>query len=251
MKTRTNWVYQGKKFEDPTGYCGFVYLVSCNHPEETRKYIGRKFFFSKFGVKSKQKESDWRTYKTSSSHVNAALDKYGESYFTFEILQLFQTRGGVVSGEVEAQWEARVLHNKKPDGTPEYWNRQIGGIRFITPETMSEETRAKISAANKGMVRGPMQQYHKDKISAATRGRAGEKPSAETRNKFSQAKRGNAFKRNIEEWVVLEVYESYERGATQSQIAEMLNLPLGTVKTIRQKNQPFYASIYNEWVNNK
>ena len=251
MKTRTNWIHNGRTFDEPVGYCGFVYLVSCNHPDENRKYIGRKFFYSKFGVKSKQKDSDWRTYKTSSSYVTAAIDKYGESYFTFEILQLFKTRGGVVSGEVEAQWEARVLHSKKPDGTPEYWNRQIGGVKFITAETMSEETRGKISVSLKGKLHGPMEQYHKDKISAATKGRVGTVPTAETREKLSAAKRGNNFKRCVEEWVVLAVYEAYDQGATQLQIAEILGIPLGTVKTIRHRKRPFYNDIYNEWLNTK
>jgi hypothetical protein len=139
-KSKTNWLYQGQPFNEPNNMFGFLYLVTCTHPEFNKKYIGRKFFYTNFGKKTKQKDSDWRTYKTSSAYIKEAITKYGIENFTFEILQLFATRAGVVSGEVEAQWAARVLHAKEGDERL-YINQAIGNIKFIAKELLSDDVR--------------------------------------------------------------------------------------------------------------
>jgi transcriptional regulator with PAS, ATPase and Fis domain len=167
-KSKTNWLYQGQPFDEPNNMFGFVYLVTCNHPEYRKKYIGRKFFYTNFGKKTKQKESDWATYKTSSNYVKEAINKYGLEYFTFEIIQLFATRAGVVSGEVELQWAARVLHAVDDSGERLYINQAIGNIKFISKEQISEEHKQKIIQSNKTRTISP-----------------------ETRVKMSNAQKGN------------------------------------------------------------
>jgi len=143
-------MYQGQLFQTPNNKFGFVYLVTCTHPEYQKKYIGRKFFYTNFGKKTKQKESDWNTYKTSSVYVKEAIKKYGLEYFTFEIVELFDTRAGVVSAEVELQWAARVLHAVDDKGERTYINQAIGNIKFIAKEQLSEETRRKMSEWQRG-----------------------------------------------------------------------------------------------------
>lgn len=137
-------MYQGKLFQNPNNKFGFVYLVTCIHPECNKKYIGRKFFYTNFGKKTKQKESDWATYKTSSKYVQEAIKQYGLENFLFEIIQLFDTRAGVVSAEVELQWAARVLHETDSKGERVYWNQAIGNIKFIAKEQLSEEHKLKL-----------------------------------------------------------------------------------------------------------
>jgi hypothetical protein len=137
-------MYQEQLFQTPNNKFGFVYLVTCTHPEYSKKYIGRKFFYTNFGKKTKQKESDWATYKTSSTYVKEAIKKYGLDYFTFEIIQLFDTRAGVVSAEVELQWAARVLHAVNEAGERIYINQAIGNIKFIAKEQLSEEHKQKL-----------------------------------------------------------------------------------------------------------
>lgn len=116
-----------------------------------------KFFYRNWGKKTKQSDSDWRTYKTSSAHVKEAICLYGLSYFTFEVLQVYSSRGGVVAGEAETLWAANIFHNKDGDGNRIYLNRHIGGVKFVPSERMSEETRQKISVGNTGKVRTPEQ----------------------------------------------------------------------------------------------
>ena len=177
-------MYQGNLFQNPNNKFGFVYLVTCTHPEYQKKYIGRKFFYTNFGKKTKQKESDWATYKTSSSYVKEAIKKYGLEYFTFEIVQLFDTRAGVVSAEVELQWAARVLHAVDDNGERIYINQAIGNIKFIAKEQLSEEHKRKIGEAGKGKSK-PANNYlgnsnakgtvrtteHKEAISKANKGK--------------------------------------------------------------------------------
>lgn len=142
-------MYNNQPFLEPNNRFGFVYLVTCSHPEFKKKYIGRKFFYTNFGKKTKQKQSDWTTYKTSSKNIAEAIEKHGVQHFHFEILQLYHTRAGVVAGEVEVQWEAKVLYAKDKEGEREYINNAIGNIKFISKEH-SDEAREKISKSQMG-----------------------------------------------------------------------------------------------------
>ena len=78
--TNIDWSYRGAKFVpdenfDPTKVYGFVYLIT--NIETGRKYVGKKFFWSKKTkiAKGKKKrllvESDWREYWGSSEELKA------------------------------------------------------------------------------------------------------------------------------------------------------------------------------------
>lgn len=155
MKTKTPWRFEGELLESPDGKFGFTYLVTCTHPDFNKKYIGRKFFYTNFGKKTKQKESDWATYKTSSKYVAEAIALYGLEYFEFDILHLYDTRAGVVAGEVETQWEARVLYALNDDGERAYINQAIGNIKFVPKEFLSDEHKANLSKALMGRPKPP------------------------------------------------------------------------------------------------
>ena len=180
-------MYQGNLFQNPNNKFGFVYLVTCTHPEYQKKYIGRKFFYTNFGKKTKQKESDWATYKTSSSYVKEAIKKYGIEYFIFEIIELFDTRAGVVSAEVEMQWAARVLHAVNDKGERLFINQAIGNIKFIAKEQISEETRRKMSEWQRGDNNNSKRPEVRAKMSAAAKGKV---ISTETKAKMSNAGKG-------------------------------------------------------------
>ena len=137
-----HWSYDGPDF-DPDDYFGFIYLITCNHPEEPKRYIGRK----QFHMYRKGKEravSNWKTYTSSSSHINKLISDLGSEYFTYDILQLFKTKGGLSAGEVKVQWSLDVLTEKYPDGNPVFLNRQIGAIKFIPKETINDETKHRL-----------------------------------------------------------------------------------------------------------
>ena len=79
------------------------------------------------------------------------VEELGSDKFKYEILQLFETKGGLSAGEVKVQWELDVLTEKYPDGTPVYLNRQIGAIKFIPKEEVNEETRERLSRIASGI----------------------------------------------------------------------------------------------------
>ena len=198
-KTVTPWVYQGELFNNPDNKFGYIYLVTCIHPECSKLYIGRKFFYTNWGKKTLQKDSDWRTYKTSSKYVNEAITKYGAEYFVFEILQLFDTRAGVVSGEVEVQWAAQVLHAVDDNGERLYWNQAIGNIKFICREH-SDEAKTKMSKARLGVKRGPLSEETKLKIGLSKLGNtnlSGYVHTPEALDKMSLSKKGQPRKHKV------------------------------------------------------
>ena len=148
-----HWYYAGDPF-DPDNNFGFVYLISCTHPEEPRKYIGKKQFHV-YSKNKRVKGSNWRTYSSSSKHINDMISKYGKEYFTFEILQIFETRGGLSAGEVKVQWHLDVLTEKFEDGSPVYMNRQIGAIKFIPKEAVTVETKVRLDEIHGDREREP------------------------------------------------------------------------------------------------
>jgi len=237
-KTITNWTYQNKPFESANGNCGFVYLVVCNYPGDYRKYIGRKFFYSNFGIKSKQKESDWKYYKTSSRYVVEAIKKYGEEYFSFEILQVFKTRGGVVSGEVEIQWLMNVLHAKRDDGVPLFWNRHIGGVKFVTNELVSETTRQKLRDAWNDPIRKKTQSERAKLI-------AGRPESKQRLIKRNQS----GVNLSIEDWQMVMVFELLKEGASHLTISRLTGIPKGTISgSLSRLSYKHQQDLHSEWV---
>jgi len=144
-----HWEYNLAPF-DPDAYFGFVYMISCNHPEDPKRYIGRK----QFHMYRKGKDrvaSNWKKYSSSSKHINKMISDFGKESFQFEILQLFETKGGLSAGEVKVQWELDVLTEKYPDGTPVFLNRQIGAIKFIPKESVNVQTKERISTISEGI----------------------------------------------------------------------------------------------------
>ena len=79
------------------------------------------------------------------SHFKEDMKRLGKDKFTFEIICNYKTRGGVVSGEVHFQTDNDVLSPELlPCGERLYYNGQIGSVKFITPEFLSAEARAKM-----------------------------------------------------------------------------------------------------------
>lgn len=148
-KTPTPWTYGGELYTNANGYYGFVYRVVCHHPMyKDKEYIGRKFFYVNFDKPRKIKDSDWRTYKTSSTVLKGLIQDLGVEHFTFEILQLFETRGGVVYAEVQAQVFANVLHQFiGPER--KFFNGACGDIKFVAKETLSRELKEMLFNENR------------------------------------------------------------------------------------------------------
>ena len=143
-RRRTKWV---GLTPNPDKYFGFCYLVT--NLITGQMYVGRKFYH-KWSRGKKAAESDWATYKTSSKWGKEDIRDLGEENFIFEIIGQYTTRGGCVYAETHIQHMMEVLTAKLPDGTPQFYNKSIGGIKFIPKEDVSDETRKRMSEAAKG-----------------------------------------------------------------------------------------------------
>ena len=137
MKTGTNWTYQGKVVEELPEDCeAFVYLIT--NLIDHKKYVGKKL--AKFkttknplkGRKNKRrgtKESDWRTYWGSNSHLVDDVLRLGEHRFTREILHYCPSKGVASYLEAQEQFERKVLE------ADEYYNGiinvRIGGSKIL------------------------------------------------------------------------------------------------------------------------
>lgn len=139
-----HWQYPAEF--DINEWFGFIYrIVEVN---TGREYIGKKQFWSYTNKKIKNKknrkrvvkESDWKTYTSSSKHLNSAIEENGIENYSFFIESLHKTRGSLFYAEVEKQIKENVLREKLDDGvTSKYYNRQISGVKFIPPAVLTEE----------------------------------------------------------------------------------------------------------------
>lgn len=112
-----------------------------------------------------------------------AVAKYGKDAFTYEVLE------ANVFDEFLPDLEVAYIANHNTVA-PHGYNLNSGGDHAIP----SEETRRKISEANKGKKRKPLSDEHRRKISEANKGEKnhnfGKPLSAEHRRKISEAKKG-------------------------------------------------------------
>jgi len=95
---------------------GFIYLIT--NLTNNKKYIGKKQCISKFkrkplkGKKNKRieyKESDWKTYTSSSESLNEDIIKLGISSFKFEILKVCGSKWELAYEEAKEQISRDVL----------------------------------------------------------------------------------------------------------------------------------------------
>jgi hypothetical protein len=136
-KIANKWTYQEKIVEELPEDCeAFVYLIT--NLIDHKKYVGKKL--AKFkttkkplkGRKNKRrgtKESDWRTYWGSNTHLVDDVLRLGEHRFTREILYYCPSRGVASYLEAKEQFERKVLESA------EYYNGiinvRIGGSEIL------------------------------------------------------------------------------------------------------------------------
>lgn len=113
------WTYRGVEFTSELigKNVGFVYMIV--NTINSTYYIGKKTFFQtrRTKVKGKKKrkvvtkESDWKTYTSSSEIVNAEIEKHGKQHFYRKILSLHQSKRSLNYSEVREQFAYKVLED--------------------------------------------------------------------------------------------------------------------------------------------
>lgn len=95
---------------------GFIYEIT--NTVTNKKYIGKKQCKSKLkrkplkGRKNKRieiKESDWKTYTSSSADLNEDIVKYGKEKFIFKILRQCGSKWELAYFEIKEQIDKNVL----------------------------------------------------------------------------------------------------------------------------------------------
>ncbi len=149
MTDEHHWV--GVK-PDPGKYFGFVYII--RNLRNGREYIGKKQYWAvkprspksrvtdRSSLKWKPqhwKESNWKTYTSSSKELNEDIKKIGKRFFEFEIVGQYSSKGSLHYGEVEWQVKFDTL-TELLDGTDKrrYYNKQIAAVKFIPPRDMNK-----------------------------------------------------------------------------------------------------------------
>ena len=123
-----HWI--SKEKIDPDKYFGFIYLIRCQITG--KQYIGKKQFYS-YKKRKKFKETDWKSYTSSSQDLNTDIRNFKKNNFSFFILSLYMTRGGLVYAEANLQHKYGVLTAKDNNGRL-WYNKQISAIKFIPKE---------------------------------------------------------------------------------------------------------------------
>lgn len=138
-----HWSFYGsfhKEF-DTEVYFGFLYIIE--NKSTKQYYIGKKQFRNKGAKKSKNynKELSWRTYTGSSSSLNSDIKRLGKENFSFEIIDLYKTKGGLYYSEAYCQMVLGSMTEYKEDKkTPVFYNQQIAAIRFVPKEAITLNT---------------------------------------------------------------------------------------------------------------
>lgn len=128
---------------ETSGLHGFVYVIY-NHIDK-KYYIGKKTF-RHGGKKSYRRngkrvpnykhgtENDWKTYTGSSEELNAAIKEHGKENFSFVMLRLFKTRGGLSYMESNIQHKLDVLTAVNNKDERLFYNGNIAATKYLPKE---------------------------------------------------------------------------------------------------------------------
>lgn len=136
---------------DPDEWIGFIYLLK--DTITGRYYIGKKLFHSTTRKKVKNrvnrkkvvKESNWRSYTSSSKEINAIIEVDGKDRFTFEIISLHESKGSLAYAEVHAIiTQGALLEASNKDGVRKFYNGNISSIKWIIKQPTEKEKQHRV-----------------------------------------------------------------------------------------------------------
>ena len=101
---------------------GFIYIITDNTVSPPKSYIGKKQCVSRVKrkpLKGKKrnridcKESDWKSYTSSSNEINENIKNYGKDKFIFKILRTCDSKWALAYYEIKEQIENEVLFKEE------------------------------------------------------------------------------------------------------------------------------------------
>lgn len=138
----SHWLYNDELLEEtPTNKVGFVYCIT--NIINDKRYIGKKVFISRrtlpplAGKKRKRKiikDSDWKTYTSSSKYIKNDIEEYGIENFKFEILEMFENRSSMNFAELKLQIFWNVLDEKLENGERAFYNENIDRVYYTSKD---------------------------------------------------------------------------------------------------------------------
>lgn len=108
---------------------GFVYMII--NKTSGMRYIGKKNFRGT-GKLNKGKQSNWRTYTSSSKQLNEEIQKTGKENFEFYVIEYYHTKGAVSYAEAWSQHIAEI-----PTNNHRFYNRFIDKISWKVTEPIT------------------------------------------------------------------------------------------------------------------
>jgi hypothetical protein len=115
---------------------GFVYLI--RHTATGVMYIGRKNFRLGGSKKTGGRQSNWRSYISSSTDLQKLVQKHGVGAFQFFVLEQYYTLGGLGWGETWSQAFAETPTNKK------FLNGRIERVTWSSRELITARHKARL-----------------------------------------------------------------------------------------------------------
>lgn len=230
------WILpRGFEADDVNDFEAFVYLIT--NTLTGRAYVGKKFTQAK--IRGQMRQSDWPRYFGSSKYLKADIDVLGKGVFRREIISLHATRKEANFAEVEEQFGRKVLTATLSDGSPAFYNRNIMGKFFVTPEIVSDEARANLRKAMTPERRAEigrlsaartMSPENKRKLSERMRENTGWTHSDETKAKISKLRTGSKISERGS--------ASLSLARRRDRIAKLTEEEKQTIRTIRDSNEP-------------
>ena len=108
---------------------GFIYLI--RETKTGMMYIGKKMFRGT-GKSNKGRQSNWKTYTSSSKEINSLIEQNGKDSFEFYVLEQYYTRGGFSWAETWSQCYVEV-----PSNNHIWYNRFIDKVQWKSSEAIT------------------------------------------------------------------------------------------------------------------
>jgi hypothetical protein len=116
---------------------GFIYLIK--DKSNGMMYIGKKNYRGT-GKLNKGKQSNWRTYTSSSKDINEIISEKGLVNFDFIVLDEYYSRGGLSWAETWSQ-----CHVEVPTNNHIWYNRFIDKVQWRSTEVVTDLHRKRLT----------------------------------------------------------------------------------------------------------